>query len=176
MSNKFKQSQAGLPAGQACLPVRQAGFTLIEAMVALVILTTALIPALFLSTQATNVSFSIKNNLTATNLAQEGVEVVRAIRDNNWFQSYPFDTNLTDGQWRVDWYSETLIALGANPVLKVNTGLYNYSLGTDSIFKRTITITKTNAAELKIVSDVTWTERGNRAKSIQAESHLFDWR
>lgn len=162
MFNRFKQSEKG--------------FTLVEVMVTLVILTTALIPALFLSTQATNVSFSIKNNLTATNLAQEGAEIVRAIRDNNWFQGSLFDTNLADGQWRVDWNSDTLIALGANPVLKVNTGLYNYSLGTDSIFKRTITITKVNAAELKVVSDITWTERGNRAKSIQAESHLFDWR
>lgn len=155
---------------------KDAGFTLVEAMITLVILTTALIPALFLSTQATNVSFSIKNNLTATNLAQEGVEIVRAIRDNNWFQSLAFDNNLTAGTWRVDWNSDTLIAVGINPVLKVNTGLYNYSLGTDSIFKRTITITKENAAELKIVSDVSWIERGNRAKSIQAESHLFNWR
>lgn len=169
MSNRFKQSKVGLPADQA-------GFTLVEAMVTLVILTTALIPALFLSTQATNVSFSIRNNLTATNLAQEGVEIVRAIRDNNWFQGLAFDNNLADGQWRVDWNSDTLIALDANPVLKINNGLYNYSAGTDSIFKRTITVTKVNAAELKVVSDVTWTERGNRAKSIQAESHLFDWR
>lgn len=162
MSNKFKQSEAG--------------FTLVEAMITLVILTTALIPALFLSTQATNAAFSIKNNLIAANLAQEGAEVARAIRDNNWFQSLAFDTNLSAGTWRIDWNSDTLIALGANPVLKVNNGVYNYSAGTDSIFKRTITITKENAAELKIVSDVSWTERGNRAKSIQAESHLFNWR
>ena len=162
MSNKLKQSEAG--------------FTLIEAMVTLVILTTALIPALFLSTQANNAAFSIKNNLTAVNLAQEGVEIIRAIRDNNWFQSLAFDAGLTDGAWRVDWASDALIALGANPALKVNNGLYNYSAGTDSIFKRTVTITKVNAAELKVISSVTWTERGNRAKSVQAESHLFNWR
>ena len=152
------------------------GFTLVEAMVTLVILTTALIPALFLSTQATNVSFSIKNNLAAANLAQEGIEIVRAIRDNNWFQSLDFDNNITAGTWRVDWNSDTLIALGSNPALKINNGLYNYSAGTDSLFKRTITVTKVNAAELQIVSNVTWTERGNRAKSITAESHLFNWR
>ncbi len=184
--NKFKQSEAGfiphITLRESCFGTKRhsklcEGFTLIEAMVTLVILTTALIPALFLSTQATNVSFSIRNNLTATNLAQEGIEVVRAIRDNNWFQGSPFDTGLTGGlTWRVDWDSVTLIALGANPVLKINNGLYNYSAGTDSIFKRTITITQVNAAELKVVSDITWTERGNRAKSIQAESHLFDWR
>ncbi|KKQ47281.1 MAG: hypothetical protein UU54_C0005G0017 [Candidatus Yanofskybacteria bacterium GW2011_GWA2_41_22] len=159
-----------------CAEYDEQGFTLVEAMVTLVILTTALIPALFLSTQATNVSFSIKNNLAAANLAQEGIEIVRAIRDNNWFQSLDFDNNITAGTWRVDWNSDTLIALGSNPALKINNGLYNYSAGTDSLFKRTITVTKVNAAELQIVSNVTWTERGNRAKSITAESHLFNWR
>jgi len=156
----------------------ETGFTLIEALVALIILSLALVPALLLSTQAVNTAFSLRNNLVAINLAQEGIEIVRAIRDSNWFAepSVAFDANLTDGTWRIDWNSETLIALGSNPPLKINNGLYNYSSGTDSAFKRTVTVNKLNAAELKIVSEVSWTERGERQKTIQAESHLFNWR
>lgn len=154
----------------------QSGFTIVEAMITLVVLTVALIPALFLSTQATNAGFLIRNNLVAANLAQEGVEIIKSIRDSNWFQDLAFDANLTAGTWRVDWNSDALIALGVNPALKVNNGLYNYSVGTDSMFKRTVTVTAVNAAELSIISEVTWTERGNRPKSIQAESHLFNWR
>ncbi len=152
------------------------GFTLIEALVALVILTTALGPALVLSSNLSATASIVKNNLIAANLAQEGVEVVRALRDTNWFNGATFDSGLADGIYRVEWNSDSLISLGSNPPLKLNNGLYNYTTGTDTIFKRIITLTKVNAAELKVVSDVTWTERGNRAKDVNVESHLFNWR
>lgn len=152
------------------------GFTLIEALVALVILTTALGPALVLSSNVSSVASVIQNNLIAANLAQEGVEVVRAIRDSNWYNGLAFDAGLPDGNYRIEWNSTSLIALGTNPSLKKNSGLYSYVSGTDTIFKRTITITKVNSEELRVVSTVTWTERGERIKNTKAESHLFDWK
>jgi len=150
------------------------GFTLVEALVALVILTTALGPILFSSDMALNISNSIKNNLIAANLCQESLEVARAIRDNNWFQTKSFDNGLSDGTWRVEWNSDSLLPQGDIP-LKINNGVYNYSLGTNTIFKRAITITKMNAGELKLVCEVLWKDR-NRDKSVNAESHLFDWK
>ncbi len=152
------------------------GFTLVEALVALVVLTTALGPALVLSSNISSTASVIQHNLIAANLAQEAVEVVRALRDANWYNGLPFDTGLSDGVYRIEWNSNSLIALGSNPSLKVNAGLYNYSSGTDTLFKRTITITKINSEELRIISDVTWTERGNRPRDVKAESHLFDWK
>lgn len=154
----------------------QEGFTLVEALVALVILTLALGPALILSSNISSTASVIQHNLIAANLVQEGVEVVRSLRDANWFNGLPFDNGLADGTYRIEWNSNSLIALGANPPLKIDAGLYNYSAGTDTLFKRTITITKINSAELRIVSDVTWTERGNRVREVKAESHLFNWK
>ncbi len=152
------------------------GFTLVEALVALVILTMALGPALILSSDITNTASVIQNDLIAANLAQEGVEVVRALRDTNWFNRSAFNTGLADGIYRIEWNSGSMIALGANPPLKVNNGLYNYSAGTDTIFRRTVTITNVNTNEIRVVSDVTWTERANRARDIKVESHLFNWK
>lgn len=152
------------------------GFTLIEALMALVILTISLGPALVLSSNVSSVASIIQNNLIAANLSQEGVEVVRAIRDSNWYSGLAFDAGLSDGDYRIEWNSTSLIALGSNPSLKKNSGLYNYSLGTDTIFKRTVTITRMNSEELRVVSSVTWTERGERIKNIKTESHLFDWK
>jgi len=146
------------------------GFTLIEALVALVILTIALGPALILASNFSATASVVKNNLIGANLAQEGVEVVRALRDTNWFNG------LSEGIYRIEWDSDSLISLGSNPPLKINNGLYNYTNGTDTIFKRTITLTKINAAELKIVSNVIWTEKGNRARDVNVESHLFNWK
>ena len=152
------------------------GFTLVEALVALVILTIALGPALVLSSNISSTASVIQNNLIAANLSQEGVEIIRALRDANWYNGLPFDTGLTDGSYRIEWSSNTLIALGSNPPLKISAGLYNYSSGVDTVFKRTVTITKINSEELRIISEVAWTERGNRARSVKAESHLFDWK
>ena len=152
------------------------GFTLIEALVSLVILTVALGPALVLSSNISSTASVIQNNLIAANLAQEGVEVIRALRDASWYNGLSFDTGLADGIYRTDWNSNILITLGSNPPLKVSDGLYNYSSGTETMFKRTITITKINSEELRVVSDVTWTERGNRTRDVKVESHLFDWK
>lgn len=152
------------------------GFTLIEALVSLVVLTIALGPALVLSSNISSTASVIQNNLVAANLSQEGLEVIRALRDANWYNGLSFDTGLPDGIYRIDWNSNDLISLGANPPLKINNGLYNYSSGTDTIFKRIITITKINSEELRIMSEVSWIERGERARSVKAESHLFDWK
>ena len=152
------------------------GFTLIEALVALVILTVSLGPALVLSSNISSTSSVIQNNLIAANLSQEGVEVIRALRDSNWHNGLLFDNGLADGVYRIEWSSNSLIALGSNPFLKISAGLYSYSSGTDTKFRRTVTINKINSEELRITSEVTWTERGERARNIKAESHLFNWK
>ena len=78
--------------------------------------------------------------------------------------------------WNWIWNSDSLLSLGTNPLLKVDNGLYNYSTGQDTVFKRTITLTNIGATELKVDSNITWFERGGRVRNIQIESHLFDWK
>ncbi|MBX4189990.1 type II secretion system GspH family protein [Candidatus Parcubacteria bacterium] len=155
--------------------MNQKGFTLIEALVALVILSTALVPLFYFFNQTVNAAFIISSDLTGANLAQEGIEVIRNMRDTNWHNSLAFDTNITAGTFRIQWDSTTLLPSAGNPVLKINNGLYNYSSGTDSIFSRSIVITKIGSIELKIVSQVSWPVRGG-TKTIQVEEHLFDWK
>src|SRR3990167_4405280 len=123
------------------------GFTLIETMVALVLITVAMGPVLILATSSVNVAARIEHNLIASNLAQEGIEVIRNIRDTNWLNEVAFDNNLSVGTWRIQWdtIGGGLIAVGSNPVLKKNNGLYNYTTGADTVFKRTITISKPNS-------------------------------
>lgn len=169
-SNEFESLRPGLNDSKVN------GFTLVEALVALVILTIALGPALILSSNVSSTASNIQNSLIAANLSQEGVEVIRSLRDANWYNGFSFDIGLADGVYRIEWNSNALIPLGANPSLKINAGLYNYSSGTDTLFKRTITITRINSEELRIISDVTWTGKGNSVRDVKAESHLFDWK
>ena len=59
------------------------GFTLIETIVALSLITAAVVGPVFLITKGLySASFS-KNRLIASNLAQEGIESARAVRENN---------------------------------------------------------------------------------------------
>ena len=64
---------------------KEAGLTLVEVMVSLLLLTSGLIPILGVIISSVALSTRIKNNLIAANLAQEGVEVVRAIREDHFF-------------------------------------------------------------------------------------------
>lgn len=153
-----------------------AGFTLIEALVALVLLSLALTPALYVTNFMVGAAAIIRDDTTAANLTQEGIEVIRAIRDTNWFNGRPYDNGLGTGTWRVEYNSDALLSLGSNPPLKIGNGIYNYTVGTDTTFHRTIAISKTSAMEIKVVSTVTWTAKGNNPKSISAEDHLFDWK
>lgn len=62
----------------------EAGQSLIETIVAMSILVTALVSCLGLTLYALAVSQNSQNELVAVNLAREGVEVVRMMRDSNW--------------------------------------------------------------------------------------------
>lgn len=62
----------------------KAGQTLIETVVAIFLLTTGIIGGLGLAIFAIGASDVTLNQIIATNLAREGIEVVRNIRDTNW--------------------------------------------------------------------------------------------
>lgn len=164
---------------------KERGTTLIEAMVTVLVLSLGLIPTFTTVLVANNLIHSIQNNLTASFLAQEGLEIVRGMRDFNWFSDQPFNQNFIDGTYRVDWSSrfptDLVSEYGDGMPLKINSsGLYNYSAGYDTGFVRKITITKDATSyagcdcELKVVSEVSWPDRG-KTKTIKVESHLYDW-
>lgn len=69
--------------GSALRSKNQAGFTLLEVVVSLALILAAILGPVSLIIQGL-INFSIsKNKLIATHLAHEGIELVRAIRENN---------------------------------------------------------------------------------------------
>jgi len=65
-----------------------AGFTLIETLVAITILTLAISGPLFTANRAIVAAENARDQLTALYLAQEGVEYVRMMRDNSYLAAY----------------------------------------------------------------------------------------
>ncbi len=65
-----------------------AGFTLIETMIAVAILTLSVAGPLFTADRAIVAAQLASNQLTASYLAQEGIEYVRAMRDGEFLAAY----------------------------------------------------------------------------------------
>ena len=67
------------------------GFTLVESLVAIAVFTVGISAAIFVIQQSFTVGSRVKNKIIAAYLAQEGIEVIRNIRDRNWMQGKVYD-------------------------------------------------------------------------------------
>lgn len=152
------------------------GFTLIETMVAVSIITIGLISALALITSSLFYVSNIQDRLAAANLTAEGLEVVRNIRDNNWLQSLSWNNGLANGDYQVSYNSIALLPYSGNPLLfDSGSGIYSYASGSATPYVRKISISNLSSYEIRVVSTVTWQKRGVTYNN-SAEGHLFNWK
>ncbi len=153
-----------------------AGFTLVEALVSLLIFSIALTAIFSLLTNNLKDASLVEHNFIASGLVQEGMEVVRNIRDSEWHLNNSFGATIPDGSYRVQWNSQALLPF-ADLFLKKDSGngFVSYDTGNNTIFKRTVTISAVSGVEKRVVVSVTWDERG-APKSVSAEIHLFNWK
>lgn len=147
-----------------------AGYSFIEGIVATFIVTAGMLAVVQLMTASLTVLFNSRNQTMATFLAQEGVELVRNIRDNNWaagratFNSPNFPVN-DSTDCRADLYSTSInnCGNGNNKILQKNAaGIYRYDINSpNSGFQRKISIiydtgNQATADVVTITSAVTW--------------------
>ena len=149
-----------------------------EVIIAIFVIVTALVALMSLIGAAIASGNSASAKLVAANLAQEGVEIVKSVRElnygvNGWDDWY---ANFTAGNYSIQYDSTDFGGLW-DSFLQYDpaSGLYRYGGGSDSIFKRKIILTKDNNNEIGVISEVTWRERGV-AKSIRVEDKLWNWR
>ncbi len=174
---------------------RDSGFTFIEVIVAIFIMSIGVVGTLIAVQAAISSTSQSCSRLAAANLAQEGIEIVRSIRDTNWLEqrtatTTPWDENVGAGDWEAD-YTDTNIEdpsldlcvfpCGYNNLQflkKTDGGFYNYSSGNDTQFKRKITIEKTDLNgdekpdKIKVSVTVYW---GGGGHSILAQEELYNW-
>ena len=76
------------------------GFTLIEAMIAVTIITFAIAGPLFVASRSLVAAEVARDQLTASYLAQEGIEYVRAMRDDEYLIAYQAGgANVSSAAW-----------------------------------------------------------------------------
>lgn len=156
------------------------GFTLLEVIASIFIITIGVMGILSLITMSISGALISKSQLIAANLAQEGIEVVRNIRDSNWIEQRRdpdvfWNQGLSPGDYRVEYDSESLLALSGNPALKLSNGRYQYDNGTDTLFHRKVTIENISSEQIKVICEITWDQRG-RSLSVLAEQRLYNWK
>lgn len=152
------------------------GFTLLETIIATGVIVIGLISALTLITNSFFYVSNINDRLIAVNLVEEGIEVVRNVRDNNWLQNLSWNNGLANGSYQAAYNSTSLLPYSGNPLLlNSTTNLYNYISGSATNYVRQISITNISSYEIRIISTVTWQRRGVTYIS-SAESHLFNWK
>ena len=77
------------------------GFTLIEIVVAIFLLTVGTMGAFSLIQQTIAFTSIASAQLAATYLAQEGIETIRNIRDSNFLANSTWDNGLASSDWQV---------------------------------------------------------------------------
>lgn len=167
---------------------KKSGFSLIEILAVLFIVSVALLGLVSLIIQNIQAQSINKNNLIAFTLAQEGVELIRQTRDSNWKQSLAYDTNLADGTYYMDFRMDkpevTTPDSGKMYLLNIN-GYLNYinlqsgdSGAVPTIFTREIYLDKPagyDGAPLQVRTLITWNDR-NHPYRYELRALLFDWK
>ncbi len=169
------------------LRFNEKGFTLLEVIIAVFIISVGvggvakLMPSLIAGASLN------QSRLTAAYLAQEGMEIVRNIRDTNWLEAHYIDGSI---EWddglancsvgcEVDYssvaqLSPLLIAYGSGRYLNIDSvGLYSYGAGTQTKFKRKITV-QVAGDILTININVHWDDRG-KSYDFPVEEKLYRW-
>ena len=170
---------------------RQKAFTLIEVLIAITILTIGILSGFVLVTRALYNVAVIKDRLTASFLAQEGIELTRQIRDSNFLrilnneESADWKDGLADGSYTIESKvgsedSIKLVSVDAgeapNFFYDNNTKIYNYTNGEPTDFNREIKITTSPDSddEIRVESIIKWKTRTIDFNLI-VEDHLYNW-
>lgn len=163
------------------------GFTILEVVLAIFILTCGVVGAFALIQQTLSSIAVLQAKLTASYLTQEGIEIAKNIRDSNWLEqrvdsSVLWDDGLAEGNWQVDFKNQILPYDSQGYFLNIDSsGFYSYSLGSATVFKRKISFSEKTDLDgdgkpdkMKISVEVNWEERG-RTHTVEAIDYLYNW-
>ena len=155
--------------------MKNKAFTILELIVAIFVMTVGVLGAYAVVQQIIVYNSISSSRLTAAYLAQEGIELVRNIRDTNWLTVplVAWNNGLGASDWEADYNNGFLSNwIGDGNFLKYDSiAGYNYNSGTDTKFKRKITIFDETVNMFKVKVEITWP--GN---TVTAEEHLYNWR
>lgn len=159
---------------------KKSGFSLIEVMAVLFVVSLGLIGVMSLIVQSIQVRYINKNNMIAYQLAQEGIELIRHVRDTNWQQSEPWLTDMGTGEYCIDYKNPSPSATsGQGCRLYMGTDDFydntNDAGDTATAFFRKVVVNQTATSTADIAADISWKDH-NKDYSYHLETVLYDWK
>jgi len=169
------------------------GFTLIETLVAISLLTISIVAPISLTAQSLESALYARDQITAFYLAQEAIEAVRSIRDGQILQitqtanasglnifgpiplgNQPFiiDARTADSSQAITTCS------GTCPPLQTDGTLYGYQSGwTDTNFTRTVKAAFVGSGqdEIRVTVTVVWQTGAFQSRSFSISENMYRW-
>ena len=148
------------------------GFSSIEVLLSVFIITVAVLGLYNGVSYSFNSIEKAKNKLIATYLAEEGIELVKNIRDINFStENTEWNDGFSDCEngCRIDMYG--IIEDNPGLPLNISNGFYNYEEGEPTIFSRKIIIKEEDTDKIKVSSKVSY---GKQDFSI--EQYLYNYK
>ncbi|MBI1755189.1 type II secretion system protein, partial [Candidatus Azambacteria bacterium] len=96
IGNKQQSSEVADRVAASRFTLHEKGFTLLESLVAIAVFTVGVSAAIVLIISSLNVGTRTQHKIIAANLAQEGIEATRNIRDRNWLSGKPWTDAIAD--------------------------------------------------------------------------------
>ncbi len=159
-------------------------FTLLETLVAVAVLLMALLGPFSIAQQSLKSAYYARDQVTAFYLAQEGVEFVRAIRDQNYLAGNDWlegiGATCTGVPCTVDFPNFVYAACPQGACAKVRLtetgGLFNHQSGEPSPFTRSVllTMSPTNPDQVIVSVTLAWTSAGV-PRVFTLQERLFNW-
>ena len=154
--------------------MKNRGFTLIETIVAIFLLTVGVVGSFSLMQRVTAFASISASQFVASYLAQEGTEVIRNIRDTNYLERQAWDAGIGAGaDFRLDYRSQVFPDATCGNYLRHN-GTF-YICDSSGKFQRQITVEKPALDRIVVSVEVSWSERGSSHR-VLAQTELYDWR
>ncbi len=152
------------------------GQALIEAVVAVSVLSVGIISILALLNRSLALNRSSAERFVATYLAAEGIEVLKNIVDSNAMRKIAWTSGIQNGDYEVEYGSNSLVPyqdrfLNYDP----STRIYSYGGGSVTLFKRILRINVIGPEEIKVNSIVSWTASGGASFNVNLEDHFMNW-
>jgi len=163
----------------------QKAFTMIEMVAAIFVVNLGIMAVFSLITQSITHINSTASSLTATYLAQEGIEIARNIRDGNFLKmdqdkEASWNDNLSTDKdyYNFDYKSESIpdnTNCDGKTHLQISNGYYTCSSYSPAVkFQRKIRISPVGEDKIEVLVEVSWTERG-KTNNVSAQETLYRW-
>jgi prepilin-type N-terminal cleavage/methylation domain-containing protein len=171
---------------------KEKGFTLVETLVAVGILVIAILGTFTAAQSGLSSTIFSKEQIAAFELAQEGVEQIRNIRDQNGLLSQPWLTGISASPSDPCYFGNTCTVdavkggvptkctggAGSCPILRQDssTGFFSYSPLTLPLspYRREIQLTSINDHEASILVTVYWS-KGPVNNKFSVRENIFNW-